>query len=155
MVVEDNRECHSAEVFEIHTKPTFTKFALTFIYDDEGPYFSQRINSLKTMYLLYQAPGGKAEQEETARQAAVRKLYEETSLVAKPRKLKFIAYDGQFDCNIYAYHLPPHTFPERLESSEMTEWMQYSWESFRILYDRKRLTPSLITFFTELRSEEH
>ena len=73
------------------------------------------------MYLLYQAPGGKAEQGETARQAAVRELYEETGLVAKPRKLKFIAYDGKFDCNIYAYHLPKHIFLKCLEPSEMTE----------------------------------
>ena len=53
MVVEDNRECHSNTIFEIYTEPTYTKFALVFIYDDEGSYFSQRINSFKTMYLLY------------------------------------------------------------------------------------------------------
>ena len=89
------------------------------------------------MYLLYQVPGGKAEQGETARQAVVWELYKETDLVTKPRKLKFIAYDEKFDCNIYGYHLPAHTFLERLEPSEMTEWMQYSWESFKILYERK------------------
>ena len=104
------------------------------------------------MYFFYQAPEGKAEQGETAWQAAVWELYEETGLVAKPHKLKFIAYDGKFDCNIYAYHLLAHTFPEQLEPFEMTEWMQYPWESFKILYDRKRLIPSLITFFTKLES---
>ena len=67
MVVEDNRECYSTEVFEIQTEPTYTKFTLVFIYDEEGPYFSQRINPLKIMYLLYQAPEGKAKQGETAR----------------------------------------------------------------------------------------
>ena len=123
MVVENNRECHSTEIFEIQTEPTYIKFALVFIYDEEGPYFSQRINPLKIMYLLYQAPGGKVEQGEIARQAAVWELYEETGLVAKSRKLKFIAYDRKFNCNIYAYHLPAHTYPEWLEPSEMTEWM--------------------------------
>ena len=61
MVVKDNWECHSTEDFEIHTEPTYTKFALVFIYNDEGSYFSQRINPFKTMYPLYQALGGKAE----------------------------------------------------------------------------------------------
>ena len=104
------------------------------------------------MYLLYQAPGGKAEKEETVRQAAVWELYEETGLVAKPRHLKFIAYDGEFDCNLYAYKLPAHEYPERTEPDEMSAWLEYPWESFEILHERRRLTPSLHTFFTELRS---
>ena|ERR1044071_4444072 len=104
------------------------------------------------MYFLYQALGGKAEKGETARQAAVQKLYEETGLVAKPRHLKFIAYDGKFDCNLYAYKLPAHEYPEHTESDEILVWLEYSWKSFKILHERRRLTLSLHTFFTELRS---
>ena len=125
MVVEDNRECHSIEVFSIQTEPTYTKFALTFIYDKEDPYFSQWINLTKTMYLLYQASEEKAEVGETMRQATVQELYEETGLIAKPHKFKFIAYNRQFDYNIYTYHLLVQEYPERLELFEMIKWMQY------------------------------
>ena len=72
------------------------------------------------MYLLYQAPGEKAEKEETARQAAVRELYEETDLVVKPYCLKFIAYDSEFNCNLYAYKLSTHKYSERTEPDKMS-----------------------------------
>ena len=48
------------------TTSPFTTFALVFIYSDEGPILSQRLNPRKTMYLLYQALGGKAEKGKTA-----------------------------------------------------------------------------------------
>ena len=150
--MEENKELHSSIAYNVTTEPTYTTFVLTFIYFDEGPILSQRLNPRKTIYLLYQVPGGKAEKGETARQAAVRELYEETGLVAKPRCLKFVAYDGEFDCNLYAYKLPAHEYPERTEADEMSAWLEYPWESFKILYECRRLTPSLITFFTELRS---
>ena len=152
MVMEENKELYSSIAYNVTTESTFTTFALVFIYSDEGPILSQRLNPQKTMYLLYQAPGGKAEKGETVRQAAVRELYEETGLVAKPRRLKFVAYDGEFDCNLYVYKLPAHEYPERTEPDEMSAWLEYPWENFKILYECRRLTPSLITFYTELRS---
>ena len=152
MVMEENKELHSSIAYNVTTEPTYTTFALVFIHSDEGPVLSQRLNPRKTMYLLYQAPEGKAEKGETARQAAVRELYEETGLVAKPRRLKFIAYDGEFDCNLYAYKLPAHEYPEHTEPDKMSAWLEYLWESFTILYEHRRLTPSLHTFFTEFRS---
>ena len=57
------------------------------------------------MYLLYQVSGGKVEPGETARQGAVRETFEETGIDLKPRRLKFVAYDPKFDCNVYAHKI--------------------------------------------------
>jgi hypothetical protein len=70
-------------------------------------------------------------------------------IAAKPRRLKFIAHDPKFDCNIFAYRVN-NTVPERTEPREMSEWCQYPWESFKILKERGRLTPSLIIFHQQI-----
>ena len=125
MVMKENKELHSSIAYNITTEPTYTIFTLVFIYSDEGPVLSQRLNPQKTMYLLYQASGGKAEKGETAWQAAIWELYEETGLVIKLRHLKFVAYDGEFDCNLYAYKLLAHEYPECTEPDEMSAWLEY------------------------------
>ena len=55
------------------------------------------------MYLLYQVLEGKCELKETARQDAVREIYEKTEIEAKLWRLKFIEHNAKFDCNIYIY----------------------------------------------------
>ena len=79
------------EVLNITTEPTRTKFSITCLYNEDGIFLSQRKNPEKTMYLLYQVPGGKCESGETARQGAVRETFEETGIDLKPRRLKFVA----------------------------------------------------------------
>jgi ADP-ribose pyrophosphatase YjhB (NUDIX family) len=101
------------------------------------------------MYLLYQVPRGKCEPNETARQGTVRETFEETEIDLKPRRLKFIAHDPKFDCNIYAHRIVNAT-PEQKEPEEMSPWCQYPWQSFKILKERNKLTPSLITFYREI-----
>src|ERR1044072_8749310 len=101
------------------------------------------------MYLLYQIPRGKNEEEETTRQGAVRETFEETGINLKSRRLKFVVYDPKFDCNIYAYKILNVT-PEQKEPDKMSAWCQYPWQSFKILKDRKKLTLSLITYYREI-----
>jgi ADP-ribose pyrophosphatase YjhB (NUDIX family) len=137
------------EVLNITTEPTKTKFSITCLYNEEGIFLSQRKNPEKVMYLLYQVPGGKCEPNETARQGAVRETFEETGIDLKPRRLKFIAYDPKFDCNIYAHKII-NQMPEQREPEEMSPWCQYPWQSFKILKERNKLTPSLITFHREI-----
>ena len=62
-----NEEDSYGEILAITTEPTFTKFSIVCLFNDEGIYLSQRSNLKKTMYLLYQVPGGKCEKGETAR----------------------------------------------------------------------------------------
>ena len=84
------------------------------------------------MYLLYQVSGGKNEEGETARQEAVRETFEETGIDLKPRRLKFIAHDPKYDCNVYTYKIVNVT-SEQKEPVEMLPWCQYPWQSFKIL----------------------
>ena len=49
------------EVLTITTEPTYTKFSIVYIFNNEGIYLLQRSNPEKVMYLLYQVPGGKNE----------------------------------------------------------------------------------------------
>src|ERR1044071_7300035 len=144
-----NTEDMYGEVLNITTEPTKTKFSITCLYNEDGIFLSQRKNPEKTMYLLYQVPGGKCEVGETARQGAVRETFEETGIDLKPRRLKFVAHDAKFDCNVYAHRIENVT-PEQKEPEEMSPWCQYPWQSFKILKERNKLTPSLITFYREI-----
>ena len=73
------------------------------------------------MFLLYQIPGEKCEERESARQGAVREIFKETGIDLKPRRLKFITYDSKFDCNIYTYKILNITSKlKKLE--EMSAW---------------------------------
>src|SRR5688572_17016577 len=101
------------------------------------------------MYLMYQAFGRKVEKMEIARQAAIREVYEETGIALKPRRLKFVANDSEFDCNVYVHKIS-NIIPERREPAKMTEWLLYPWTSVEILKERKKLTPSLIKFHKEI-----
>ena len=101
------------------------------------------------MYLLYQVPGGKCKPNETSRQGAVRETFEEMGIDLKPRRLKFIAHDPKFDCNIYAHKII-NVIPEQRELEEMSPWCQYPQQSFKILKERNKLTPSLIIFYWKI-----
>src|ERR1044072_2927060 len=101
------------------------------------------------MYLLYQVLGGKCEPGETVRQGAVRETFKETGIDLKPRRLKFVAHDPKFDYNIYVYKILNIT-PEQKEPDEISPWCQYPWQSFKILKERRKLTPSLITYYQKI-----
>src|ERR1044072_2125359 len=93
------------EILNITTELIKTKFAIICLYNDDGIYLSQRKNPEKLMYLLYQVPGGKIEKGETLRQGVVRETFEKTEIDLKPKRLKFVAYNPKFDCNIYTHKI--------------------------------------------------
>ena len=92
---------------------------------DEGPYFSQRNNPDKPMYLKYQSPCEKVDQRENSRQAANRELYEETGLSVKQKRFKYLAHNDEWDCDLYTLKLQTHEIPDHTEPNNMTVWMHY------------------------------
>jgi len=70
------------------------------------------------MYLLYQVSSGKCEDSEMIRQRAVKETFEKTGIDLKSRRLKFIAYNPKFDCNIYAHKIL-NIIPEQKKLVEM------------------------------------
>ena len=147
MVVKEERMNQAHQVEEQAKLP---KFVLTVIYDEQGVYLSQRINSTKTMYLKYQFPGGKVDPGETGVQAAHKELYEETGLSIPQKRLKKIANDPTFDCDIYTCNLKTEELPQRTEPKEMSEWMYYPWKSFELMIEQERVTPSIVKFNKEI-----
>ena len=95
---EDNLFIHQSTVNPHETAP---KYVLVILYDDEGIYMSQRINSNKLMYLKYQMPCGKTEPEEMGIKAAYRETAEKTNLIIEKDRLLYLANDPTFDCDIY------------------------------------------------------
>src|SRR5687768_6770247 len=112
------------QILAVNPETTYSKFVLVFIYNDESPYFSQRTDATKQMYLLYQSSCGKRDDGETSRQAALRELYEETGISICPKRLKFVTHDPAFDCAIFKLKLISKVL-ERTEPEKMSSWLQY------------------------------
>jgi len=143
-VVEEEKEYEAIQIINVAEHQP--RFVLVILYNDTGIYMSQRIAAHKPMYLKYQVPCGKLEPEETSRQAAHRKVYEETGLNIPHKRIKFFVNDPEFDCDIYYIKLNYLELPTRTEPENMGSWLLYYWISWYKITAEGRITPSLTTF---------
>ena len=103
------------------------------------------------MYLLSQVPGGKVDKGENGLQAAHRETYEETGLNLALRRFKHINRDSRYECEVYAIKLQGHEEPRLTEPENMTDWIYHPWQTFKIIAQHGRLTPSLELYYEEIR----
>ena len=143
MVLETERMDHSNIVVK------GPKYIIVVIYDEDGMYLFQRIYPNKPMYLKYQAPCGKVDPGETGLQAACRELYEKTALSIPHRKIKFVANDPEFNCDIYTTKLR-YEIPERTEPENMSSWLYYPWKTVEKIALQNQLTSSLNKYIYEI-----
>ncbi len=95
-------------------------------------FFVSKRSENKSYAGLYQFPGGKIDEGETARKAALRELKEECGLVVDEDRLKFLFYStfGSDRRTIYYFvlELTSGENPSNLEPDKQTEWEQMTLE---------------------------
>ena len=97
-----------------------------------------------------QVPCGRAELEETSVQTAHRETYEETGLSIPHKRFKVVAWDPEYDCQVFEVRLTEEELPERTEPEKMGSWLLYPWKSFKLVAQQGKTTPSLTKFLKKI-----
>ena len=102
------------------TKINTPTFVMVVLYDHKGLKMSQRIDWDKPMYNMWQTPGGKVEEGETSKQAALRELEEETGIKATEWNLQFILNNPKYNTDIYICRMMDYWILRNPESHKQT-----------------------------------
>jgi ADP-ribose pyrophosphatase YjhB (NUDIX family) len=100
------------------------------------------------MYNLWQVAGGKVEQGESSKQAAIRETKEETGLTISSKQCKFLINDSKFNCDIYVTRVDDQQDLQRTEPNKQGPWILIALNQFEFMAKQKELTPSLITYYS-------
>src|SRR5215208_2409587 len=116
------------------------------LYDHKGLKMSQRIDWDKPMYNMWQTPGGKVEEGETSKQAALRELKEETGIQATEWNLKFILNDPKYDTDVYICRMMDYWVLKNPEPHKQTMWENFTLGEYKSYNKVKKTTPTHIFF---------
>ncbi len=98
----------------------------------------------EVMNNMWQSPGGKTDGK-LSMEAALRKLEEETGLVAEPEDLKFLINDPNYNCDVYTLKVHPNTEFDLIELEKNGEWEKFSFETYEKMAREGCITPTHTT----------
>src|SRR6266542_1262033 len=124
---------------EMKRRASQAKFVMVIVHDRDGVRMSLRYGEV--MKNMWQAPEGKTDGEPSI-EATLRKLEEETGLVAEPEDLKFLINNPNYNCDVYTLKVHSNTELDLMELDKNGEWEKFSFEAYERMAreGRTRLT---------------
>ncbi len=81
---------------------------------------------------------------EPSMKAALRKLEEETDLIAESENLKFLLNDPNYNCDVYTLKIYSNTELDLIELNKNREWEKFSFKAYERIAREGYIMPTYI-----------